>query len=73
MARSTPPAFAIALLVAAACAVVFAIFAGLSHGFTLQSVAGFAAFGATLVLLQLLTLSLRPLNTPLRGRYVALS
>lgn len=48
MARSTPPASAIALLVATACAVVFAIFGGLSHGFTLQSVAGFAAFGATL-------------------------
>jgi len=48
MARSPAPAFAIALLVAVACAIGFAIFGGLSHGFTTQNIAGFAAFGATL-------------------------
>ncbi|THG80077.1 hypothetical protein E5198_14000 [Pseudomonas sp. A-1] len=46
MARSKTPAFAIALLVATACAVVFAIFGGLSNGFTPKNIAGFAAFGA---------------------------
>ena len=48
MVLGKTPAFAISFIVTVACAVIFAIFGGLSHGFTPQYIAGFAAFGAIL-------------------------